>query len=115
VRFVSPSLRADQRALTVEAVAQNHDGRLKPGLFATASIRQPVSAPALLVPASAVETIAGTARVYVINDGKADERIVTIGDAVGDRVEVTSGIANGETVAAAPKGHLTDGVAVRSR
>ena len=36
VRFVSPSLRADQRALTVEAVAPNPDGRLKPGLFATA-------------------------------------------------------------------------------
>jgi RND family efflux transporter MFP subunit len=115
VRYVSPSLRADQRALTVEAVAQNRDGRLKPGLFATASIRQPVSAPALLVPASAVETISGTARVYVIKDGKADERIVTIGDAVGDRVEITSGITNGETVAAAPKGHLTDGIPVRSR
>ena len=36
VRYVSPSLRADQRALTVEAVAANPDGRLKPGLFATA-------------------------------------------------------------------------------
>ena len=41
VRFVSPSLRADQRALTVEAIAPNPDGRLKPGLFATASIQQP--------------------------------------------------------------------------
>ncbi len=50
IRFVSPSLRPDQRALTVEAIAPNPDARLKPGLFATASIQQPRSAPALLVP-----------------------------------------------------------------
>jgi membrane fusion protein (multidrug efflux system) len=40
VRFVSPSVRVDQRALTVEAIAPNKDGRLKPGLFATALIQQ---------------------------------------------------------------------------
>ena len=83
VRYVSPSLRTDQRALTVEAVAANADGRLKPGLFATASIQQPASAPALLVPATAVETIAGTSRVYVVKGDKVEERIVTLGETVG--------------------------------
>jgi membrane fusion protein, multidrug efflux system len=63
VRYVSPSLRIDQRALTVEAVADNKDGRLKPGLFATAFIQQGTPTPALLVPESAVETVAGTSRV----------------------------------------------------
>jgi membrane fusion protein, multidrug efflux system len=115
IRYVSPSLRADQRALTIEGIAANRDGRLKPGLFATASIQQPVSAPALLVPAAAVETIAGTARVYVVKDAKADERIVTVGETVGQQVEITSGLAKGELVAAAPKGHLVDGAAVRAR
>ena len=95
VRYVSPSLRADQRALTVEAIASNPDGRLKPGLFATASIQQPQSAPALLVPASAVETVAGTSRVYVVKGDKAEERIVTLGETVGNQVEITSGVAEG--------------------
>src|SRR5436190_3249065 len=66
VRFVSPALKSDQRALTVEAVAPNADGRLKPGLFATALLQQPTPAAALVVPSSAVETMAGTSRVYVI-------------------------------------------------
>ena len=39
VRFVSPGLRSDTRALVVEAIVANTDGRLKPGLFATAHIR----------------------------------------------------------------------------
>jgi len=115
VRFISPALRADQRALTVEAVASNADGRLKPGLFATASIQQAASAPALLVPTTAIETISGTSRVYVVKGDTIDERIVTTGDAVGQQTEITSGVAAGEVVAAAPKGRLTDGAAVRVR
>jgi RND family efflux transporter MFP subunit len=114
VRFVSPALKSDQRALTVEAVAPNADGRLKPGLFATALLQQPAPAPALLVPASAVETVAGTSRVYVVGgSGKAEERIVTLGERVGDRVEVASGVKAGERVAANPRGKLADGVRVQ--
>ena len=115
IRFVSPSLRADQRALTVEALAANADGRLKPGMFATARIRQAVDAPALLVPATSVEVIAGTSRVYVVKNNRVEERIVTVGETFGDRIEVTSGIAKGESVATDPKGRVTDGQTVASR
>ena len=115
IRFVSPSLRADQRALTVEALASNADGRLKPGMFATARIRQAVDAPALLVPATSVEVIAGTSRVYVVKNNRVEERIVTVGETFGDRIEVTSGIAKGESVATDPKGRVADGQTVASR
>jgi RND family efflux transporter MFP subunit len=114
VRFVSPALKADQRALTVEAVAENADGRLKPGLFATALLQQPAPVAALLVPAEAVETVAGTSRVYAITaDRKVEERIVTVGEKVGDRVEIASGVKAGERVAANPRGKLADGVRVQ--
>lgn len=115
IRFVSPSLRADQRALTVEALASNADGRLKPGMFATARIRQAVDAPALLVPATSVEVIAGTSRVYVVKNNRVEERIVTVGETFGDHIEVTSGIAKGESVATDPKGRVADGQTVASR
>jgi RND family efflux transporter MFP subunit len=114
VRFVSPALKSDQRALTVEAVAPNADGRLKPGLFATALLQQPSPAPALLVPATAVETVAGTSRVYVVAGAqKVEERIVTVGEKVGDAIELTSGVKAAETVAANPRGKLSDGVRVQ--
>jgi membrane fusion protein, multidrug efflux system len=115
VKFVSPSLRSDQRALTVEAIAANGDGRLKPGFFATALLRQPNAAPALLVPATAVETIAGTSRVYAVKDNRIEERIVTLGEKIDTQVEITSGVAKGEIVASEPKGRLSDGQQVRSR
>jgi RND family efflux transporter MFP subunit len=116
LRHISPALRADQRALTVEAIAANADGRLKPGLFATAAIQLPAGEPGLLVPATAVETIAGTSRVYVVVNGeRVEERIVTTGETVGSLVEVTSGVSSGEVVAGEPKGRLADGAAVRAR
>ncbi len=114
VKFVSPALKADQRALTVEAVAANRDGRLKPGLFATALLQQANPAPALLVPSTSVETVAGTSRVYVISAAdKVEERIVTLGERVGDLVELASGVKPGERVAANPRGKLADGTRVQ--
>jgi multidrug efflux pump subunit AcrA (membrane-fusion protein) len=53
--------------------------------------------------------------VYVVKGDKVDERIVTTGETVGQQIEVTSGLSAGEVVAAAPKGRLTDGAAVRVR
>jgi multidrug efflux pump subunit AcrA (membrane-fusion protein) len=81
----------------------------------TASIQQPNGSPALLVPLTAVETISGTSRVYVVKDGKAEERIVTLGERVGDRIELTSGVKQAELVAAEPRGRISDGAAVRTQ
>jgi RND family efflux transporter MFP subunit len=113
VRFVSPALKTEQRALTVEAIAPNADGRLKPGLFATALLQQPDAQPALLVDASAVETVAGTSRVYVVTGDKVEERIVTLGERVGDRVELATGVKAGERIVINPRGKLTDGTRVQ--
>jgi RND family efflux transporter MFP subunit len=113
IRYVSPALRADSRALVVEAVVPNETGQLKPGLFAIARIEQASETPAVLVPATAVRTVSGTARVYVVTaDRAAEERIVTTGQAVGDLVEITSGLKGGETVATSNVAQLTDGVHV---
>jgi len=115
VRFVSPAVRVDQRALVVEAVAPNPDGRLKPGLFATAFILEGSPTPALTVPDSAVETVAGTSRVYVLSDGHADERIVTLGERLSGMVEITSGVSAGERIVAEPRGRITDGMPLRAQ
>jgi RND family efflux transporter MFP subunit len=112
IRYVSPTLQADQRALTVEAAVPNPGNELKPGLFATARIQQPKPTPAILVPASAVQTSAGTSRVYVVNGDHVEERIVTIGQTVDTLLEVTNGVKAGERVATANVTQLADGAAV---
>jgi len=115
VRYVSPSVAADTRAMTIEAVVPNGNDRLKPGLFATAQIEQAKLIPGVLVPSAAVRTISGTARVFVVTGDRVEERIVTTGQAIGDRIEITSGLKAGEKVAASGVERLVDGVRVVTR
>jgi membrane fusion protein (multidrug efflux system) len=109
IRYVSPTLQADRRALTVEAVVPNPNNELKPGLFATAKVQQSKPTPGILVPATAVRASAGASRVYVVKGDYVEERVVTIGQSVDQSVEVTSGLAVGERVATANVAQLTDG------
>jgi len=113
VRYVSPALRADQRALVVEAIVPNPAGALKPGFFATAEIRQAAAAPALVVDARAVRTVDGTKRVFVLRDGRVEERLVTTGRELDALVEVLTGLAEGEVVATSRADELADGAAAR--
>jgi RND family efflux transporter MFP subunit len=109
IRYVSPALQADQRALTAEAIVPNPTNELKPGLFATARVRQPKPTPAVLVPASAVQTSAGTSRVYVVTGDRVEERIVAVGQTVDALVEITNGVKAGERVATTNVSKLADG------
>jgi len=115
IKYVAPGLQADQRALTVEALVPNGSGVLKPGLFATARIEQPAKTPGVLVPSAAVQTSAGTSRVYVVSGDHVDERIVTFGQTVGDQVEITKGLKAGERVATKNVAQLVDGAKVETR
>jgi RND family efflux transporter MFP subunit len=115
VRYVSPALEASSRTLVVEAVVPNDAGALKPGSFATALIEQANQSPGILIPAAAVRTVAGTSRVFVVSGDKVEERLVTIGQLVGDLVEVTSGLEAGDTVATSNVAQLTDGSRVAAR
>ncbi len=115
IKYISPGLQADQRALTIEALVPNGGGVLKPGLFATARIEQPAKTPGVLVPTTAVQTSAGTSRVFVVSGDHVDERIVTTGGTVGDHVEITKGLTAGERVATKNVVQLTDGAKVDNR
>jgi RND family efflux transporter MFP subunit len=115
VRFVSPSVTASTRALTIEAIVPNASGRLKPGFFATARIEEAERRPGILVPATAVRSTAGTARVFVIAGDRAEERIVMTGQSIDDQIEIVSGLTAGERVASSKVDALADGVRVAVR
>ncbi len=114
VRYVSPALRADQRALTIEAVVPNERAELKPGMFATAEIQQATSTSGVVVPAAAVQTIGGTSRVFVVAGDRVEERVVTTGQKLEQSIEVTNGLKRGEQVATTNINQLVDGSKVRN-
>jgi multidrug efflux pump subunit AcrA (membrane-fusion protein) len=110
---ISPNVTPTSRTLTVEAEIENGSGVLKPGQFATVRILQSRAQPAVLVPARAVRTESGISRVFVIKDGRAQERLVQLGQTEGDLVEIKGGVAADEKVATSNIEQLSDGMAVK--
>ena len=113
VARISPNVTTASRTLTVEAEVENGQGLLKPGQFATVRISQPSGAPAVLIPARAVRTEQDVSRVFVVRDGRVQERVVQLGQVEGELVEVKNGINADELVATSSVEQLKDGAAVR--
>lgn len=113
VHHVAPSVTPNSRTMTVEAVVENSDGLLKPGQFATVRIQQPQATSGVLVPLRAIRAESGTSYVFVIKDGRAEKRIVQLGQAEADLVEIKSGVTSGEQVATGNVELLNDGTPVR--
>lgn len=113
VTRISPNINATSRVLVVEAEVENTNGLLKPGQFATVRITQPKPAQAVMVPTSAVKTEGDTNKVFLVRDGRAEERLVQLGLLENDRIEIKNGVAENDTVATSNLNILYDGVAVR--
>ncbi len=114
IRYISAAVRLDTRALVVEAVVPNDDQRLRPGLFATARISLGRTQPAVAVPASSVLTEAGSHRVFVVNAGRVQERVVVVAERGPQDWLITNGVQPGEQVATDHLDRLADGARVET-
>jgi membrane fusion protein (multidrug efflux system) len=96
---VSPAVTEQSRTLLVEALVENSQQSLRPGLFARASIVSDQTENVLLVPARAVVNFYGINKVFAVNSGKVQERVVKLGDRFGDQFEILEGLKPEEVVA----------------
>jgi RND family efflux transporter MFP subunit len=110
---IAPNVSAISRTLVVEAEVENVDNLLKPGQFATVRIAQSQPKPAVMIPASAVKTEGETNSVFVIKDGRAEQRTVKLGILEGDLIEIQQGVQENEMVATSNLNVIYDGVAIR--
>ena len=111
VKFISPNVREASRDLVVEAVVPNGDLKLKPGMFAVASVDLGAR-PRPVVPRSAVLQDDTGARVFVVAASKIEERLVQLGQAAGDQVAIVQGVTAGESVVVSPGPDVRDGARV---
>lgn len=101
IAFIDPVLDRDTRSDRVRIALPNPRNRLKPGMYADATLEVP-SASALVIPHSAVIDTGARRIVYVeTSPNTFTARDVRIGEGSGDRVRVVSGLKEGERVVAA--------------
>ncbi|MCC7194296.1 MAG: efflux RND transporter periplasmic adaptor subunit [Gemmatimonadaceae bacterium] len=86
---------------TVNAIVANGNGSLPSGSAATVMVPSAASERVLLVPATAIVRQGDLTGVRVVRDGAPELRWVRLGNAVGDRVIVRTGLQPGEQVVVA--------------
>jgi membrane fusion protein, multidrug efflux system len=108
VTYVGAGLRSGSRDLVVEVLVPNKDRALLPGQFATARV-QLGEEPLPVVPRTALVAEGPRRKLFVVSDGRLEERYVQVSEAAGDSVGVMAGVRAGETVVAVARPELRDG------
>ena len=100
VVLVSPALDPNSTTVEVWVQAKNPDHSLKPGSSVRVSMVAEAIPDALVVPASAVVTGAdGSTTVMIIGpDQKAHQQAVKVGVRQNEKVQITEGVKEGQTI-----------------
>jgi cobalt-zinc-cadmium efflux system membrane fusion protein len=97
ISFIGSEVDPQTRTVTARALIVN-PGVLRPGVFATGQIQTGVGKLSIVVPESAVIEDGAAKVVFVSKGDKYERREVTIGNESNNRVEVKSGLKQGEIV-----------------
>ncbi|HLQ65489.1 MAG TPA: efflux RND transporter periplasmic adaptor subunit [bacterium] len=103
----------DTRTVQVEIDLENGDHALRPGMYARARLTGALRR-AYAVPLSALSTGGNQQFVWVVADGKASRRAVTIGATTAAMVEITAGVSPDEVVVFRGTELVREGGAVRT-
>jgi cobalt-zinc-cadmium efflux system membrane fusion protein len=103
ISFLGSQVSPETRSVTARALIDNPGAAqgtplLRPGMFARGQIQTGVGTLSVTVPASSVLDDGAAKIVFVARGGKYLRREVALGNASGGRVEVKSGLKQGEVV-----------------
>jgi HlyD family secretion protein len=115
VELVRPAADAPSRTFGVRILVHNVNGALRPGMFVRGAITTGVRHDVLQIPEGAAVTAASGPMVFVVRDGRAVRRPVTLGTHHDGMVDVQAGLAAGETVVVQGQDALTDNQPVSVR
>jgi multidrug efflux pump subunit AcrA (membrane-fusion protein) len=109
---ISPAVNTATRAFPFEALVPNSDALLKPGTFARVKVQTNKTDQVLTLPYAALQYRYGVNRVFVVNGDHLVAKELKVGERLGDRIEIVSGINAGDPVAMTDVDKLVDGLKV---
>ncbi len=113
VTRTSNALDPATRTLLTEVQVHNADGALMPGMFAQVDLTVPRKFPPLLIPGDTLVVRSDGPQVAVVNpDGIVHFARIQLGRDYGDRLEVISGLVEGQRLAVNPSDEVREGAKV---
>jgi len=98
VVFVDPVVELPGRTILIKARVPNSEHELQAGMFIEARLATDIRPNAVVVPEDALLPMQGATFVWVVKDGKATQRQVTVGVRTAGWAEVQSGVEAGDQV-----------------
>jgi RND family efflux transporter MFP subunit len=109
VTRIADALQPGTRTLLTEVDVPNPDSALQPGVYCTVELKIPRTAPALIVPASAIIFNQNGMQVAVVENGVVHLHKIAITTDYGTEVEVNEGVKADDQVILQPPVNLADG------
>jgi membrane fusion protein (multidrug efflux system) len=110
---VAPTLDPTTRTLDVEVELPNPTDEMRPGMFGRGSIVVDVRPHVPIVPVVATQISNDQTFVFVMHGDKVERRQIHTGVDLGDRLEVTDGLREGDEIVVAGIDNLADGMVIR--
>ena len=109
ISLIHPTISPVSHTFPVEVTISNSDSRIRPGMFARVNINLG-SNEGIMVPDAAVlkQTGSNDRYVFVVKDGIANKKVITVGQHLGTNYEVISGIEAGDQIVVAGASRLAD-------
>lgn len=108
IEKIQPAATVSSRSFTVKVRVPNAQRVLRPGAFARGTITLAVRSGVLQIPEKAVLVTAGNPVLFMVQNGQAVRREVTLGERQGGFIEIRSGLAAGDVVIVDGQLGLTD-------
>lgn len=115
VVFVNPVIELPSRTILIKARVPNSARELQAGMFIEARLATEMRPNAVIVPEDAIIPLQGATHVWVVKDGKADRRDVTVGVRTAGWAEVQGGVEAGDQVIVAGTEMLFPGAGVMAK
>jgi multidrug efflux system membrane fusion protein len=121
ITTIEPQINSDTRNIKIQAMIDNPDHSLKPGMFASTTVILPPEPAVITIPETAVDYTLYGDSVFVLKEGKdekgepkltAERTFVRTGTRVGGRTVILSGLAAGDRVVAVGQLKLQSGAPV---
>jgi multidrug efflux pump subunit AcrA (membrane-fusion protein) len=114
VARTSNSLDPSSRTLLTEVQVQNQGGLLMPGMYTQVDLAVPRKDPPLAIPGDTLIVRGNGPQVAVVAaDGSVHYQLVKLGRDFGDRLEVLSGLHEGDQLVVNPSDAVREGAKVK--
>ncbi len=98
VVFVDPVVSLPGRTILIKARVPNNEHQLQAGMFIESRLATNIRPNAVVVPEDALLPMEGATFIWVIKQGKADRRQVSVGVRTAGWAEIQSGVEAGDSV-----------------